>query len=72
MAKPNESEVSETTSQEVEIKNQDLKPLLSQNEEKENLLTKSSIESEENKIKEENVMSFYEDDEDDIDLPSLK
>ena len=72
VATPNESEVSETTSQEVEIKNQDLKPLLSQNEEKENLLTKSSIESEENKIKEENVMSFYEDDEDDIDLPSLK
>ena len=24
------------------------------------------------KIKEENIMSFYEDDEDDIDLPSLK
>lgn len=72
VATPNESEVSETTSQEVEIKNQDLKPLLSQNEEKENLLTESSIKSEENKIKEENVMSFYEDDEDDIDLPSLK
>ena len=72
VATPNESEVSETTSQEVEIKNQDLKSLLSQNEEKENLLTESSIKSEENKIKEENVMSFYEDDEDDIDLPSLK
>ena len=72
VAKPNESEVSETTSQEIEIKNQDLKPLLSQNEEKENLLTESSIKSEENKIKEENVMNFYEDDEDDIDLPSLK
>ena len=72
VATPNESEVSETTSQEVEIKNQDLKSLLSQNEEKENLLTESSIKSEENKIKEEIVMSFYEDDEDDIDLPSLK
>ena len=36
------------------------------------LVEYKSSENLENKIKEENVMSFYEDDEDDIDLPSLK
>ena len=65
-AKSNESEVSKNTFQESEIKSQDLKTILPPDEEKESQLPKLSIESE------ENIMDFYEDDEDDIDLPSLK
>ena len=65
-AKSNENEVLKTTFQESEIKSQDLKTILPPDEEKESQLPKLSIESE------ENIMDFYEDDEDDIDLPSLK
>lgn len=48
------------------------KPLLSQSEEKESLVTENSFIPKVQVPKEENVMNFYEDDEEDIDLPSLK